>query len=186
MKKVIFLILLIIPLWLLQSAFISNDIVFPEKKIQRTINKILKLQSFEIEKIEEFQQAENGKFHSIENNGQTQAYLYIGRVNSCRSGGCELNTETLQASFEFFDYFMILDTKAKIKKVKIFNYQATYGHEVMSNGWLRQFIGYDGKSDLKYGKQIETISGATISARSLNNDVQYVTKILKVHLQEGN
>lgn len=184
MKKVLFLILLILPFWILQSAFISNDIVFPEKKIQRTISKIWKMQNLDIERIEDIQQPENGSFHYLKDNGELQAYLYIGRVNSCRSGGCELNRETLQASFEFFDYFMILDTNSKIKKVKIFNYQATHGHEVMSSGWLRQFTGYDGKSDLKYGKEIEAISGATISAKSLNADIQYVTKILERKTQE--
>jgi hypothetical protein len=182
MKKVFFLFLFFVPLWVLQTAFVSNNISFPAKKIHRSINKIWKIQNVDIELLSDIKHIEMGNFYRLKNNEKLQGYLYVGRVNSCRSGGCEIDRETREPSFEFFDYFVILDTSIVVKKVKIFNYQATHGHEVMSSGWLRQFIGYNGDEDLKYGRDIEAISGATISAKSLNADVQFFTKVLKKNI----
>jgi Na+-translocating ferredoxin:NAD+ oxidoreductase RnfG subunit len=43
---------------------------------------------------------------------------------------------------------------------------------VGGKGWLKQFIGYDGKEKLEYGKNIDSISGATISANAITYNVQ--------------
>ena len=100
-------------------------------------------------------------------------FVVFKRVNSCRSGGCSVDNDEEALSFEFFDYFMITDSKLKVLKVSVHNYQATQGHEIMSQGWLRQFVNYTGKKKLVYGYDIEAISGATVSAKAINNDIYY-------------
>jgi Na+-translocating ferredoxin:NAD+ oxidoreductase RnfG subunit len=50
--------------------------------------------------------------------------------------------------------------------------------EIGSRKWLKQYSGYSG-GELKYGKDIQTISGATISANALTRDIQILTGILK-------
>lgn len=180
MKRILILIVLFIPVWILQTAFVVDDnIAFPEKKIQRTLKKVFKMEGFEIEQYNEMNQPPTGNFYLLKYNKVLQGYLYVGRVNSCRSGGCSINQEDSDLSFEFFDYFIITDSNRSIKKVKIYNYQATQGHEVMSFGWLKQFVGYKGEQNLRYGKEIEAISGATISAKALNTDIQYMIKLLQ-------
>jgi len=62
--------------------------------------------------------------------------------------------------------------------VRVFNYQATHGQEVSAKGWLRQFDGYDGSTVLKVGKDIDAISGATISVYGITRDVQERTRLL--------
>lgn len=172
--------MLIVPIWILQTAFVLNgDIAFPVKKIQRTIKKTWKLEDIEIERFEDVYHPVSGSFYYLKNNEVLQGYLYVGRVNSCRSGGCSINQEDYDLSFEFFDYFIITDSLKSIKRVKIFNYQATQGHEVMSIGWLKQFVGYNGDQKLRYGKEIEAISGATVSAKTLNADLQSIIQLLK-------
>ena len=179
MKRIIILFILFVPLWILQSAFVVNDdISFPHRKIHRTIKKILKLESVEIIQFDDIVQPITGSFYYLKSKNVLQAYLYVGRVNSCRSGGCAINQNDINLSYEFFDYFIITDTIASIKKVQIFNYQATQGHEVMSHGWLRQFVGYDGGQKLRYGHETEAISWATVSAKALNIDLQSVIKLL--------
>ncbi len=179
MRRIIILFILFVPLWILQSAFILNDdISFPDRKIHRAIKKILKLDSVEIMQFDDTVQPLTGSFYYLKSKNVLQAYLYVGRVNSCRSGGCAINQNDINLSYEFFDYFIITDTIASIKTVQIFNYQATQGHEVMSIGWLRQFVGYKGSQELRYGKEIEAISGATVSAKALNVDLQSVIKLL--------
>jgi len=187
MNKSILLVLSFLCLWILQTAFVANErISFPEKKIHRTIKKQWKTENFKISKISGFEKNHLSGFYSINSNSKLLGYLYIGRVNSCRSGGCSIDSEIQDFSFEFFDYFVLIDTIITIKKVKIFNYQATQGHEVMSHGWLRQFVGYSGLQELRYGKEIEAISGATVSAKALNEDIQLNIKLLKSKLTNSN
>ena len=106
-------------------------------------------------------------------------YIYIGRVNSCRAGGCSLSLDQeTYGDSEYFDYFILFDSLTTVQQVRVFNYQATHGQEVSAKGWLRQFDGYDGSTVLKVGKDIDAISGATISVYGITRDVQERTRLL--------
>ena len=106
-------------------------------------------------------------------------YIYIGRVNSCRAGGCSISNNSSQSlDSEYFDYFILFDKNKTIQLVKIFNYQATHGQEVTARGWLKQFIGYDSSVQLEVDKNIDTISGATISVYAITHDVEVKREIL--------
>jgi len=106
-------------------------------------------------------------------------YVYIGRVNSCRAGGCNNNRILIAGDVsEYFDYYIIFGDDCKIKQVRIYNYQATHGQEVTNKGWLRQFIDFDGKKQLKVGKNVDAISGATISVYAITADIENKTLLL--------
>lgn len=112
--------------------------------------------------------------------GQTRYYVYSGRVNSCRAGGCssdKLFTE--DSPSEYFDYFIIFDSTATIQLVRVFNYAATHGQEIMHKKWLAKFIGYQGNTPLEVGKKIDAISGATISVYGITGDIVDKTRLLK-------
>jgi hypothetical protein len=113
-------------------------------------------------------------------------YVYIGRVNSCRAGGCSDNRILLTGDIsEYFDYYIIFGDDCKIKQVRIYNYQATHGQEVTNKGWLKQFIDFDGKKKLKVGKNVDAISGATISVYAITADIENKTLLLR-NLLTGN
>lgn len=128
-----------------------------------------------------------GKFLVLSpvNANEQKKYIYAGRVNSCRAGGCSnpgltMNLETS----EYFDYLIVFDSNLSVQQVKVYNYQATHGHEVTNKGWLKQFHGYDGSRSLTVGKSIDAISGATVSVYSITDDIQDKTKLLKKLIQE--
>lgn len=79
---------------------------------------------------------------------------------------------SIDEDFEYFDYFILFDSNLGVKKIRVYNYQATHGHEVGGKGWLKQFVGYKGDEKLEYGKNIDSISGATISANAITYNVQ--------------
>ena len=121
----------------------------------------------------------NSAFYAVTQAKQTVAYLYIGSVFTCRAGGCHAGSATDQSSdSEYFDYFILFDEAATVKFVKVYNYAATHGHEITANWWLKQFVGYQGKEHLQTGKNIDAISGATISAEAATTDIQSVTRQL--------
>jgi Na+-translocating ferredoxin:NAD+ oxidoreductase RnfG subunit len=122
-----------------------------------------------------------GKFFRVAGNiseGEIQ-YIYVGRVNSCRSTGCAIGGNSGADVFEYFDYFVFYDKTCTVKLVKVFNYQATKGQEITARNWLKQFEGYNASGDLSVGKQIDGISGATISALAITNDIGLKSKWLK-------
>jgi hypothetical protein len=79
---------------------------------------------------------------------------------------------------ESFDYLVIYDTEFTVKSVDLILYNSNYGMEIGSRKWLKQYSGYSG-GELNYGKDIQAISGATISAKSLTEDIKILTEKLK-------
>lgn len=71
-----------------------------------------------------------------------------------------------------FDYVLIFNPDHTIKQAKVLIYRETFGREIDSPRWLDQFIGMSPKSTFKFGEDIDAISGATISARSMTRAVQ--------------
>jgi hypothetical protein len=122
------------------------------------------------------------KFFTIfsEKSNETLGYLYFGRVKTCRTGGCSLpgNSRTGEES-EYFDYLILFNSAMTVENIQVVNYQASYGHEIAARGWLQQFRGYAGKKPLEVGKNIDAVSGATVSTQALAEDVAWKTKILQ-------
>jgi hypothetical protein len=123
-----------------------------------------------------------GKFFRILNNSENIGvkYVFVGRVNSCRAGGCSNSTVTAaNEKTEYFDYCIFFDSAKTVRQVEVFNYQATHGYEITAKGWLKQFVGFSGNDSLVVNKNIDGISGATISVYAITSDVQQKTRILK-------
>jgi len=129
---------------------------------------------------------DNGHLYSYEHPSGKPGYIYIGRIYSCRAGGCSVDQEPEDLSnssdedFEYFDYYTVFGVEMEVIKVKVYNYQATHGQAICSAGWLKQFIGYNGVQRLTYGKDIDGISGATISANAITYAVQESAQYLKL------
>lgn len=180
----------LIALLIFVAAFAQSEIDYEHPLLKRSLNKagIQSLNTHSTLGLSDSLKVSeniNGKFFIINETSESQAkYIYVGRVNSCRSGGCSAPT-TLQTcnSSEYFEYYILFDTTAAIQQVKVFNYQATHGQEVSSKGWLKQFIGYDGSAPLKVNKDVDAIAGATISTYAITEDVNSKTSLLKNYLE---
>jgi len=81
---------------------------------------------------------------------------------------------------DVFDYVVLFDADMAVKKTKILIYREDYGRQVGSQRWLKQFIGKKAGESLGYGKDIDGISGATISAKSMTLAVGKVLESMKI------
>lgn len=129
-----------------------------------------------------------GKFFRVNDPSSERKpnYIYIGRVNSCRAGGCSISLDpSFNADSEYFDYFILFDSTMAVNRVRVFNYEATHGQEVSAKGWLRQFNGFNGSAPLVVGKNIDAISGATISVYGITLDIEMKTGLLHQLVNEG-
>ena len=79
---------------------------------------------------------------------------------------------------DYFDYMVIFDTELVIKKVKILIYRSTYGGEIMSRSWLKQFIGKTNGQKMAMDKDIDGISGATLSAPSITQGIKELSLLI--------
>lgn len=156
---------------------------FP-KALQRELSGKAKAEAHMLTPLE-IQTEGQGSFF-VQNLQPGTPYVYVGRVVSCRAGGCSAAGAAFQANApEYFDYFMLFNDQGEVLKLKVFNYRATHGHEITVAGWLKQFIGYNGREDLVVGKHIDSISGATISVNSLTSDVENKTRLLQAFLNNA-
>ncbi len=85
---------------------------------------------------------------------------------------------TAKGRFDKFDYMIIYNTNYEIELIKILVYRSDYGAEITAKRWLSQFYSKQ-KDSLKYGSDIQAISGATFSANSLTKNVNRINKIIK-------
>jgi hypothetical protein len=178
-----------IKLFVIASCFLFSSGIFPQKGLDfedKNLKKeIQKIGGSETVGMREISIPEAGfalgKFFTISDQNNSKKYIYVGRVNSCRAGGCSnpsLPASGLETS-EYFDYLVVFDANLAVQQVKVYNYQATHGQEVTNKGWLRQFIGYNGSRQLSVGKNIDAISGATVSVQGITSDIQEKTLLLK-------
>ena len=178
-------ILAIIICFLSVLSWGNSDINYQNKALQKELHKA-GISDFSI--VKELYIADSvkqqyrlqGKFFEIKSDVSQYKYIYTGRVNSCRAGGCSISVEIPNdAISEYFDYFILFDNNKTVQLVKVFNYQATHGQEITAKGWLNQFIGHDGSEPLQVDKNIDAISGATISVYAITFDVELKTEILR-------
>lgn len=183
------LFILVSSLWVATGSLPPKGLDFEDKSLWKELHKAVDLEA-EVWKdlsVSPELNSVQGKFLVLSGNeNQPKKYAYVGRVISCRQGGCSnpvlsLNIETP----EYFDYLVVFDADPSVQMVKVYNYQATHGQEISVKGWLKQFIGYDGSQSLKVGKDIDAISGATVSVFAINQDIQEKTRLLKQFCQKN-
>lgn len=119
----------------------------------------------------------NSFFYHVENSSKTQnAYMVITIANGCKLGGCDVEHEQ-DEEFEQFYVLSLYTGDSKLVILKIIDYPSEHGYEVTSKWWLKQFIKHQGES-YEYSKNIDAISGATISVKSMIREVTYVQKCM--------
>jgi len=162
-------------------AFGQQEIDFDHKKINKFIKKTYSIDEFTLAELPD--NSLNGKLFSVNDMGDSRidrlALVYIGRVNSCRSGGCSIDHTLADDSFEYFDYIIAFNTDMQIINMKIYNYQATHGQEITAKSWLRQFRYKPNQDVFHVNKNIDAISGATISVYAITDDVNRIIDYLK-------
>ena len=164
----------------------QDDIDYQNKRLVGSLKKngISDISLLEEIKSYSFYQTEtDGKFFKVSENLKSSEvkYVYVGRVNSCRAGGCSNSGSSIpeNSESEYFDYFIFFDLIKTVKLVEVFNYEATHGYEITAKGWLKQFVDFSGNDTLLVNKDIDGISGATVSVYAITTDIQLKTKILK-------
>jgi hypothetical protein len=73
--------------------------------------------------------------------------------------------------YDYFDYSIIFSKALSVQAVIITVYRSTHGAAICQKKWLSQFNGYNG-GELKLGLDIDAVSGGTLSASSIVEDIR--------------
>ena len=74
-------------------------------------------------------------------------------------------------------FLVILNINGDIINTNVIKYREAYGGEVGNKGWLQQFYNRNNNSSYNIGKDINGISGATISVKSMSKGMQKITAL---------
>jgi Na+-translocating ferredoxin:NAD+ oxidoreductase RnfG subunit len=97
--------------------------------------------------------------------------------------GYVLSTQA-KGRFDYFDYSVFYSKDLVVMGIKVTVYRSTHGAAICQKKWLSQFNGYEGE-ELKLGKEIDAISGATFSAESITEDIQRCFALMTGLKDEG-
>lgn len=96
--------------------------------------------------------------------------LYLGTVNTDQ-GIQYVLPDIAPSRSEKFSYLLYVNASKQITGVDVLEYRESYGYEIDYSFFRNQFKGKKRARNVRFGRTIQNISGATISARSLTNSV---------------
>ena len=146
-----------------------------EKQVEKYFKKNTSLIGFTPEQFNAL--ATNSSFFYIKNTQQKiLGIAVITRANGCVMGGCSISNAS-ETRFEQFDLLIIYNKEKELNSLVVLDYPGEYGFEISAKWWLKQFIG---KTSVKhnYRKDIDAISGATVSAQSVVNEVNTLNLLI--------
>lgn len=158
----------------------SQGSTFPksiQKKINKEVKKIFPIEDLTMTKIEDFQ-FDTFKYQDIKN-------VSLSRLNCSDKLMGYACFASSKGKNDYFDYMVLLNENMEIKKVVVLMYRSTYGGEIMAKSWLKQFIGKVKGEEMEFGKDIDGISGATISAPSMAKGVKTVSVMMNELKEKG-
>lgn len=82
-------------------------------------------------------------------------------------------------------FALALDSHGLIRGLEIMDYRETHGGEVKSAAWRSQFYSKSLSSDLKLGRGIDNISGATLSCRHLSDGIHGLLMVYDKYLKSS-
>lgn len=159
-----FLLILFFTVFALELSASPPEI---SKKFIKELEKHYKTDKVETQEINELSSTSD-RYFKVFNGDQ---YLGIVVLTSARG------------RYDKFDYILIYNLNLEIALIKILVYRSDYGSEITAKRWLNQFY-KKGDDSLKYGSDIQAISGATFSAMSLTKNVNRINNIIKKHFAD--
>jgi Na+-translocating ferredoxin:NAD+ oxidoreductase RnfG subunit len=167
MRKIIFVICLLISSLLLHAGDYPKSV---QKRIDKTLVKLFPKMVVELKEMDLSTEL-------------TSAYTSVRSVKISRLKSADSNLgyacfASSKGKNDYFDYMVIFDKELVIKKVQVLVYRSTYGGEIMSRSWLKQFIGKTNGQEMAMDKDIDGISGATLSAPSITQGIKELSLLI--------
>ncbi|MBU1100188.1 MAG: FMN-binding protein [Bacteroidetes bacterium] len=94
-------------------------------------------------------------------------YIYVWKIDHKDHTTHYAVLDNVMGKTQPITFLVIFDSRGMITNSSVVKYREQHGGGVKEAHWLDQFIGLNGLSEFELGKNIDSISGATISSRSM-------------------
>ena len=111
--------------------------------------------------------------------GQVGEFYFVSKEKDTM--GCIVLAKAF-GKYDNFDFMISYDQNAVIKDIEVLVYREDFGFEISSKRWLRQFIGL-GREDIVFHDDVQAISGATLSCRSITVKIDEITNEMRKRLE---
>lgn len=101
---------------------------------------------------------------------QFKGYIYVDQAPSMKN---------------VFDYLVVFNTDLEIEKAKVLIYREQHGRQIGTVRWLSQFDSMNTEDRPTLGKEIDGITGATISCKSMTKAVNELLASLAIIKEKG-
>jgi Na+-translocating ferredoxin:NAD+ oxidoreductase RnfG subunit len=153
------------------SALSAEEYLHTEKIINKAAKAATKIwDEYEIE-IEPLDADQSSKYYS--------SYDTLFRIVGGDSTLGFLVLSSAKGRFELFDFMMVYTSETEVIDMRVMVYRSEYGSQVCSKAWLKQFYGIPSSKSLQYGSDVDALSGATFSARSLTEQVNRLNRLMR-------
>ena len=134
-----------------------------ERKIQKGIDAHMGFSIYDYEPVSSMPELGLRKNHifKVEKNDKIFGYFAV---------------EKSMGQYDDFDFIVFFNDNLEILGVQLLNYRENYGYEISSKWWLSQFKGKKEGKRMEYKHDINGLSGATISAKSITDSVKILSK----------
>lgn len=102
--------------------------------------------------------------------------FYIATSNGQVDGYALFDQE--RGQHELIDFATFFDPHGNVTRVEVVAYREPYGEGIRAERFRRQFVGRNADSGFRSGRDIDVISGATLSTRAMSRAVQRATLLL--------
>lgn len=109
--------------------------------------------------------------------------IYVGQADGKRTGYAILDAEI--GLHEPIDFGVRFDDKGTVQRLEIMAFREPYGDGVTADRFRRQFVGKTAADTITAGKDIDIVSGATLSSRSVALGVKRDALVLQAALKNG-
>ncbi|MCF8412275.1 MAG: FMN-binding protein [Melioribacteraceae bacterium] len=105
--------------------------------------------------------------------------VYIWKIRDTEGVKSYALLDNVPGKSQPITFLVLLGNDLSVKNLEIIKYREPYGGEVANQDWRKQFVGKSVESEIMVGKDIQSISGATISARSVTIGVKKLVLLME-------
>jgi Na+-translocating ferredoxin:NAD+ oxidoreductase RnfG subunit len=106
-----------------------------------------------------------------------ERYTFYVATSGSRVDGYAL-FDSEKGQHEMIDLAIFFDAQGAVKRVEVLAYREAYGDGIRAARFRSQFVGRNDHSSYRVGDDIDIVSGATISCRSMARAVQRAAVLL--------
>ena len=98
-------------------------------------------------------------------------------------GGGWFIVDEVVGKHEFITYALGLNADGSVKQIEVMDYRETYGGQIRQPAWRAQFVGKTTRDNVQIDKDIQNISGATLSSVHLTDGVRRILATYELALK---